>query len=209
MGGRGPTPKPPGLSRTRYRTTVLPADARVSAPPWPLPPDLVLTTRLAHASSTVERLGSELATSTDGRVLGRLRRELSKAEQDAAVLAAQVEHQERLELDLWAQLWRTPQASIWADLAWPREVALYCRLQIRAESGDLKAAAEARQWSDRLGLSPLALLRLRWEVEKAETAEERGRARQQRRGAVQPKPGEDPRRAFDQPAAVPPSGDAS
>ena len=42
--------------------------------------------------------------------------------------------------------------------------------------GDLDGAREARQWSDRLGLSPLAMLRLRWEV----VADEVGGRRQER-----------------------------
>ncbi|MCO1575351.1 hypothetical protein M8C13_06200 [Crossiella sp. SN42] len=69
---------------------------------------------------------------------------------------------------LWAQLWATPQAWAWERLGWMVEPALYVRLLVAAEAGHLKSAAEARQWSDRLGLSPLALLRLRWEIAEDE-----------------------------------------
>lgn len=41
------------------------------------------------------------------------------------------------------------------------------------ELGELDAAKEARMWSDRLGLTPLAMLRLRWEVSHDEVAERR------------------------------------
>ncbi|MCO1575490.1 hypothetical protein M8C13_06930 [Crossiella sp. SN42] len=69
---------------------------------------------------------------------------------------------------LWTTLWRTPQAVAWERLDWLVEPALYVRLVAAAEAKHLKSAAEARQWSDRLGLSPLALLRLRWEITEDE-----------------------------------------
>lgn len=37
-----------------------------------------------------------------------------------------------------------------------------CAVEDPCGAGDMKAASEARQWSDRLKLNPLALLRLRW-----------------------------------------------
>jgi len=74
------------------------------------------------------------------------------------------------ELALWADIWRTPQAVMWERLRWTREVALYVRLQVLAESGSLDAAKESRQWSDRLGLNPAAMLRNRWRVESAPSA---------------------------------------
>ncbi len=68
------------------------------------------------------------------------------------------------EKKLWADLWKTPQATQWAKLGWTREVAQYVRHKVKGEGGSLDDAKEARQLSDRLGLSPLALLRLRWEI---------------------------------------------
>lgn len=70
---------------------------------------------------------------------------------------------------LWAELWRIPQAVMWERTHAHREVAAYVRHSIAAELGSEKAAPEARQLSDRLGLTPLALKRLEWEI--APTAE--------------------------------------
>lgn len=74
---------------------------------------------------------------------------------------------------LWDEVWATPQAVAWERFRWAHEVALYVRFRTLAEEGDPKAASEARQWSDRLGLSPLALLRLRWEIVEDEVDEQR------------------------------------
>lgn len=68
------------------------------------------------------------------------------------------------EAELWAEIWRTPQAVAWERLRWTHEVAQYVRWRVLAERGGLDQAKEARQLADRLGLSPLALLRLRWQI---------------------------------------------
>ncbi|MFB6873751.1 hypothetical protein [Streptomyces sp. NPDC056323] len=81
---------------------------------------------------------------------------------------------EEREAELWDELWSTPQAVAWERLRWLRTVARYVRFEVRAETGDLKAGAEARLLEDRLGLSPQAMLRLRWEVAPDEVAEQRG-----------------------------------
>jgi hypothetical protein len=82
-----------------------------------------------------------------------------------------------LEGDIWRSLWATPQAVAWEQLGWTRSVARYARMLCDFESGgdagDMKVAAEVRQMEDRLGLSPLALLRLRWKVTEDEVAERR------------------------------------
>lgn len=78
------------------------------------------------------------------------------------------------ERSVWAKLWRTPQAAAWVSLAvWPSDVALFVRLSVEAENGDLKAASEARQWNDRLGLNPDAMLRKRWRIAPDEVAPKR------------------------------------
>lgn len=84
------------------------------------------------------------------------------------------------ELEVWAQIWRTPQAAAWITLGWTFDIALYVRWQVAAsESEDsslteaLKAGNEARQWSDRLGLNPTAMLKNRWRVRADEVAEKR------------------------------------
>ena len=70
---------------------------------------------------------------------------------------------------LWLDLWRTPQAHAWVDLGWIRPVARYACLVLICEGPDMTAAllAELRQMEDRLGLSPMALRRLQWEIESA------------------------------------------
>ncbi len=94
---------------------------------------------------------------------------------------------------MWAELWKTPQAEMWEQLCWGREVAQYVRWKVRGELGDLDAAKEARQWSDRLGLNPLALLRLRWEIERSEEAQAKGNRRRSQSLATAPAAGGDPR----------------
>ncbi|WP_433415052.1 hypothetical protein ACQP1V_36310 [Microtetraspora malaysiensis] len=77
----------------------------------------------------------------------------------------------RRELEVWAELWRTPQAAAWERLEWTRTVARYVRYLLAAEAGDSRIAAEVRQMEDRLGLNPMALLRLRWQIEDDQDAE--------------------------------------
>jgi hypothetical protein len=77
------------------------------------------------------------------------------------------------ERSLWAELWALPQAVMWEQLHCGREVAQYVRWKVKAEAGSLDAAKEARQLGDRLGMTPLALLRLRWEVPADEVAQKR------------------------------------
>ena len=70
------------------------------------------------------------------------------------------------ELALWTDLWRTPQAVMWEKLGWVRVVARYVRLVIAAEDPEAPATivAEPRHLEDRLGLTPMAMKRLMWEV---------------------------------------------
>lgn len=67
---------------------------------------------------------------------------------------------------LWEQLWSTPQAVAWESSGWTRAVARYTRLVLEAEKPGAPSSllAEVRQMEDRLGLTPMALLRLRWEI---------------------------------------------
>ncbi|OUM44169.1 hypothetical protein FJV46_10635 [Arthrobacter agilis] len=85
------------------------------------------------------------------------------------------------ELVVWRQIWKTPQAAQWEKLGWKHDVALYVRMLVGAEQGNMKAASEARQWSDRLGLSQMAMLRNRWRI----AADEVGARRTQQRPATQ------------------------
>lgn len=80
------------------------------------------------------------------------------------------------ELEIWRQIWKTPQAAQWDRLGWKHDVALYVRMMVGAEQGDMRAASEARQWSDRLGLSQMAMLRNRWRIAEDEVAAKRSAA---------------------------------
>lgn len=80
------------------------------------------------------------------------------------------------EKKLWAELWATPQAVAWERLGWTRIVGRYCRLVNTAERvqvPNMPLLVEVRQLEDRLGLSPMAMLRLRWEISGDDLAEVR------------------------------------
>lgn len=77
------------------------------------------------------------------------------------------------ELDLWDDLWSTPQAVMWERTRAELTVARFVRFSVLAEGGSVRAATEARQLEDRLGLNPQSMLRLRWEVAPDELAEQR------------------------------------
>lgn len=84
----------------------------------------------------------------------------------------------KTELDVWAEVWATPQSVAWERLGWIRTVARYVRCLVESEQPDAPAAklSEVRQLEDRLGLSPMAMLRLRWEIVVDEVAEQRSTA---------------------------------
>lgn len=179
MGGMGPPPKSPNQRQRRNATvamTQLPAEGRSSkrAPNWPLQPDVVMTVRRDLAEKKVERLTLDREElQAEGKSVGAVERRLDAALEQAAILNAQLKAQRRLEAELWRDLWRMPQAVQWERMRWTRNVAQYVRHKVLAELGDMDAAKEARQWSDRLGLTPLSMLRLRWVIVVDEVAEKR------------------------------------
>lgn len=179
MAGMGPPPKHPSQRRRTNATialTQLPAEGRKKrAPAWPLIPDVVLTVRRDLADAKVERLRADISDAeAEGKPTGVLERRLDSALETFMVCERQLAEQRKLEAILWKDLWATPQSVQWERLGWFRDVAQYARHKTLAELGDLDAAKEARQWSDRLGLTPLAMLRLRWEVVADELADARG-----------------------------------
>jgi hypothetical protein len=198
----GPAPKPPGTRARRNASpsmTILPAKGRQGkAPAWPLVDDIVMQVKKDMAENKAADLRGQLGETDSIKTVKRIERELGQAEQTVFVLERQIDAQRKLETEMWTELWSTPQAQIWEDLAWAREVAQYVRWKVRGELGDIEAAKEARMWSDRLGLNPLAMLRLRWEIERTEAAAEEGA---RRRSAPKPtsrktdKP-EDPRKGL-------------
>ncbi|HEV2778556.1 MAG TPA: hypothetical protein VGX25_04075 [Actinophytocola sp.] len=173
MAGMGPPPNP---NRRRRNATVamtkLPAGGRQDPPPdWPLPPDVRAETLLRMLNDQID--AAALDAQGTGRAARAAERKLLGLRERAEVLAAEIEAAAEQEAALWRELWATPQAVAWERLRWTREVAQYVRWKVRAEQGDLDAAKEARQLADRLGLNPLALLRLRWEITTDEVGERR------------------------------------
>jgi hypothetical protein len=70
------------------------------------------------------------------------------------------------EAEVWASLWRLPQAVAWeAGGAFNAVIARYARIAVQCE-GESSAAllGELRQMEDRLGLNPVSLAKLRWQV---------------------------------------------
>lgn len=70
------------------------------------------------------------------------------------------------EMNVWVEAWRRPQAVEWERIGAERFVARWVQWVIRAEEpgANAKVLAEVRQLEDRLGLTPMAMLRLRWQV---------------------------------------------
>ncbi|MER7517790.1 hypothetical protein [Streptomyces sp. NPDC126499] len=136
--------------------------------------DVVTTAKRDMARRQADELElALLEPDLTGRAKAAAERKLAAAETGANILDKQIEAQQKLEAELWRDLWATPQAVAWERLGWTREVAQYVRWKVQAELGDLDASKEARQLGDRLGLTPLAMLRLRWEIAPDEVAEQR------------------------------------
>lgn len=178
MAGMGPPPKAPENRVRRNATvgmTILPAEGRTKpAPTWPLIPDVVLTAKCRMIEGKLELLQQERQEKlVAGEKTGPLDRRIDTALEQLSIAEAQLAAQRDLEATLWADLWRLPQAVEWERMAWLRDVAQYVRFKVLGELGDLDGAKEARQWSDRLGLTPLAMLRLRWRVAEDEVAQKR------------------------------------
>ena len=72
----------------------------------------------------------------------------------------------RAELDMWQQLWTTPQATMWASMHIERVIARYVMVACLAEQTQQAGLlTEVRQMEDRLGLTPLSLQKLQWKIE--------------------------------------------
>lgn len=79
------------------------------------------------------------------------------------------------ELEVWADLWATPQAAAWAAESWRiRTVALYCRWSVRSE-GDVPAAflGQVHRLGDQIGLTPAGLRENGWAIAADEVTEKR------------------------------------
>ena len=75
----------------------------------------------------------------------------------------------------WQRLWASPQAVAWENLGWTHTVARYCRMLVASDAEDapITLCAEVRQLEDRLGLNPLSMRRLMWQIAPDEVAEKR------------------------------------
>lgn len=74
------------------------------------------------------------------------------------------------ELEVWAELWTTPQACAWALEPWRwRIVAMYCRWAVRSE-GDVPAAflGQVHRLGDQIGLTPAGLTENGWAIARSE-----------------------------------------
>lgn len=82
----------------------------------------------------------------------------------------------KAEADTWTAVWALPQAAEWARASHVRPVARYVRALVAAEKRDATAflLSEVRQLEDRLGLTPMSMLRLRWEIAPSDVADEAG-----------------------------------
>ena len=164
---------------------------------WPLGPDVGVLAAKRVADNAVEAAELALACEEDGRRRRPLLRALEKAQLASEKLGAELEFGAEAELALWRELWATPQAVEWERAHAFRAVAVFVRLQVKGEFGNLDASKEARQWSDRLGMNPLALQRLRQEVERADDAEDRGKRRRTTASVKRAgQSGDDPRSIF-------------
>lgn len=192
MAGNGPPPSNNAQRRNAASITRLPAAGRPGPTPvWPLPDDVAKTAR----RDTTQRMLDDVELSLldpelTGSKRGAAKRKRDKLFTELNILTGELEATARLESELWIELWATPQAVEWERLRWTREVAGYVRWKVAAELGSLNAAKESRQLADRLGLSSLALQRLRWAV--VDEAEEQSR----RRRPVTRRPPDDPRAAL-------------
>lgn len=89
------------------------------------------------------------------------------------------------ELDMWARLWRKPQAFMWAHLQLEFEVAAYVRAFLESVEPEASAGLKTAvlRMSAELGLSTVGMHQLRWKFAADEVAEKRGEAKPQARSA--------------------------
>lgn len=83
------------------------------------------------------------------------------------------------EQDLWAELWRKPQAAMWSKLGLKYEVAAYVRAFLESVEAEASAGLKTAvlRMSAELGLSTVGMGQLRWRIATDEVAERRGEAK--------------------------------
>lgn len=80
------------------------------------------------------------------------------------------------EFELWASVWRTPQAVAWSVQPWRHYVVgQWVRWSVRAEARDATAAVVAAviRFADQIGMTPAGLKENGWKVAVDETAAKR------------------------------------
>jgi hypothetical protein len=98
------------------------------------------------------------------------------------------------ELELWREVWRTPQACAWSmpSEQWrQRTVAMWVRLSVRCEQADASASllGQLHRFADQIGLTTAGLAEMGWRVAEDEVAK-----RAVERGAEGPTPASRARR---------------
>lgn len=166
MSGSGRVPKDAQQRHGRggKAETEVSTATTVIVPAWPLRDDVAYRAKIGVLEDIVDSLDQQIKDETDGRKLGGLRRQYQSATNALAVLKQTLIESTLLELEIWRGLWALPHAEQWLHQGYTREVALYARHQARAECGSMDDSKEARQRSDRLGLSPKAFAVLGWKV---------------------------------------------
>jgi hypothetical protein len=82
------------------------------------------------------------------------------------------------ELELWAEVWRLPQANAWAlpSEVWrQRTVAMWVRLSVRCEDVEAPAAllAQLHRFADQVGLTTAGLAEMGWRIAPDEVGAQR------------------------------------
>jgi len=205
----GPPPKDPSV-RARKNATLPMVDLPASgyqrrAPNWPLIENATIRLRATALKLNEEDLREEMV---NGELTGarrdQVKQKIAKTREERLHMEALLEASREHEVKLWKQLWKTPMAIMWHKLGWERDVALYVRLQIQAEMGDIEAAREARARGETLGMTHASLLRLRWRIIDDENPDPQSpmsvMPRRRRRQEVADRPGASPLPTVDMPA---------
>lgn len=80
------------------------------------------------------------------------------------------------EVELWKQIWRSPQAAVWSVEKWRQlSVAQFVRLAVRVEEPTAKAADSGAMMRlmDQIGLTPTGMALNGWMVAEDETSKKR------------------------------------
>lgn len=184
MAGMGPPPKDPEKRARRnatIATTKLPAEGRKgAAPKWPLPPDPRATAQLEIGQARAAELRDQWASAEDSREARRLAKQLEQVELAVRTQELIVQQRYDMELAVWRELWKSPQAVQWERQDSGRSVAMYVRHQVLGELGSLDHSKEARLRGKDLGLTPMSMKQLGWSI----SADEVGAQREQRASAA-------------------------